>query len=203
MSVYPVTSYYPLSYLPSVYNTEPITLDADYVNNLISLGVTDYFTPMQFSTNPLFASVDTFNQNVGILQTAVDSLNKILTLTDSLQQINDPTQEIIDEYTQQINDIIKNSTFDDLNVFNQTLNINGENIDLNVPLFDPDTYTIEEYEKLISEKYDNLFQTLQNLSFTLPSETTFNPYNITFSTNTSQAFNLSSLNSQTLELLLL
>jgi hypothetical protein len=204
MSTLPVTSYYPLTYLPTVYNTEPVTFNPEYVNNLIALGITDYFSPTQFATNPLYANIDSFNQNVGILQTAVNSLDKILTLTDELKEINDPTQEIIDEYTKEINDIIQNSTFDNLNVFNQTLDVNGENIDLNVPLFDPDTYSIEEYEKLISDKYDSLFNTLQNLSFTLPFETTFNPYDMTnYLTSTSQAFDLSSLTPQTLELLLL
>jgi hypothetical protein len=204
MSTLPVTSYYyPITYLPTTYNTEPITFNPEYVNNLIALGVTDYFSPTQFVTNPLFANVDSFNQNVGILQTAVNSLDRILTLTDTLKSINNPTQEIIDDYTKEINDIIQNTTFNDLNVFDQTLNIDGQNINLNVPLFDPNTYTIDEYEKIISDKYDNLFQTLQNLSFTLPFETTFNPYNITYPTNTLQAFDISSLTPQTLELLLL
>ena len=205
MSTLPVTlNYYPpISYLPSLINTEPITFSPEYINNLIALRVTDYFSPTQFVTNPLFAKVDNFNQNVGILQTAINSLDKILTLTDILKNINDPTQEIIENYTKEINDIIQNTTFNDLNVFDQTLNINGQNINLNIPLFDLNIYTIKEYEKLISDKYDNLFQTLQHLSFTLPYETTFNPYNITYPTNTFKAFNISSLSPETLELLLI
>ncbi|WP_456479442.1 hypothetical protein [Nautilia sp.] len=198
-----VNAYYPLTYLPSVFNTAPVTFNPEYINNLIALRITDYFSPTQFATNPLFANVDTFNQNVGILQTAVNSLEKILTLTDTLKEINDPTQEIIDEYTKEINDILQNTTFNNLNVFNQTLEINGEQINLNVPLFDPNTQTIEEYTKLISEKYDSLFKILQNINFTLPYETSFNPYNIYFPTYTSQVFNYSSITPQTLELLLL
>ena len=203
MATLPVTSYYPLTYLPSVYNTEPVTFNPEYIENLISLGVTDYFTPTQFATNPLFANIDTFNQNVGILQTAVNSLDKILTLTDTLKEINDPTQEIIDEYTKEINDIIQNTTFNDLNVFNQTLDINGEEVNLSIPLFDPNSQTIDEYTKLISDKYNELFDTLQNISFTLPFETSFNPYSIYYPTSAYQAFNLSNLTPQTLELLLL
>ncbi|ACM92541.1 hypothetical protein NAMH_0589 [Nautilia profundicola AmH] len=204
MATLPITSYYyPLTYLPSVYNTQPVTFNPEYIENLISLRVTDYFSPTQFATNPLFASVDTFNQNVGILQTAVNSLEKVLTLTDTLKEINNPTQEIIDEYTKEINDILQNTTFDNLNVFNQTLDINGEKVNLSIPLFDPNTQTIEEYTKLVSDKYNSLFETLQNISFTLPIETTFNPYNIYYPTNTLSAYNLSSLTPQTLELLLL
>ncbi|GAB6074644.1 hypothetical protein [Nautilia lithotrophica] len=203
MALLPVNTYYPLTYLPSVFNTKPVTFNPEYINNLIALRITDYFSPTQFATNPLFANVDTFHQNVGILQTAVNSLEKILTLTDTLQQINNPTQEIINEFTEEINDIIKNTEFDGLNVFQQTLNINGEDINLNIPLLDPNNQTIEEYTKLISEKYDSLFKTLQNISFTLPFETSFNPYNIYFPIYTSQAFNYYSITPQTLELLLL
>ncbi len=48
---------YPLSYLPSVYNTTPITLNPEYVNNLLALNITDYFSSTQFNANPLFANV--------------------------------------------------------------------------------------------------------------------------------------------------
>jgi len=203
MSTLPVTAYYPITYLPGVFNTQPVTFDPDYIDNLIALKVTDYFSPSQFATNPLFAQVDTFNQNVGILQTAVNSLEKVLTLTDALKEIDNPTQEIIDEYTNEINDIIGSSTFDGLSVFNQTLDLNGTEVDLSVPLFNPDTQTIEEYTKILSEKYDDLFKTLQNITFTIPAQTSFNPYNIYYPTNTYSAFNLNTLNPQTLELLLL
>ena len=203
MALLPLNTYYSLTYLPGIFNTKPITFNSEYINNLIALRVTDYFSPTQFAINPLFANVDTFHQNVGILQTAVNSLEKILTLTDTLLQINNPTQEIINEFTEKINDILKNTTFESLNVFNQTLDIKGARINLNVPLFDPNTQTIEEYVKLISEKYDSLFKTLQNISLTLPFETSFNPYSINFPKYASQAFNYFSITPQTLELLLL
>lgn len=199
-----VSSYYPISYLPTYpYNTEPITFNSDYINNLISLGVTDYFSPTQFVTNPLFANVDSFNQNVGILQTATSSLEKVLTLIDDLKNINDPTQDIINQFETEINDILKNTTYDNLNVFDQTLNIDGQNVNLSVPLYNPDTYTIEEYEKVISDKYNSFYSTLQNLTFTLPTQTTFNPYSIYYPTSTYQAFDYSTINPETLELLLL
>ncbi|MEO1927465.1 MAG: hypothetical protein ABGX26_02095 [Nautiliaceae bacterium] len=193
---------YPLSYLPSVYNTTPITLNPEYVNNLLALNITDYFSPTQFNTNPLFANVDTFNQNIGILQTAVNSLDKILTLTDELKELNPKSEEIINNFTQEINDIIQNTTFNDINVFNQTLNINDKEVDLNIPLFDPNTQTIEEYEKLIQEKYDSLYDTLNNLSFSLPTQTDFNPYEIYYPTNQLSAFNLNLLTPTDIALLL-
>jgi hypothetical protein len=199
-----VNSYYPISYLPAyTYNTEPITFNSDYINNLISLGVTDYFSPTQFVTNPLFANVDSFNQNVGILQTATSSLEKVLTLIDDLKNINNPTQDVVNEFETEINDILKNTTYDNLNIFDQTLNIDGQNINLSVPLYDPNTYTIEEYEKVVGDKYNSLYSTLQNLTFTLPSQTSFNPYNIYYPQTSYNAFDYSAITPDTLELLLL
>jgi len=199
----PVQGYYPLSYLPSVFNTKPVTFQPEYINNLIALRVTDYFTPTQFAANPLFAKVDDFHQNIGILQTAINSLNKILTLSATLKEINDPTQDIIDKYTNEINEIIQNTKFNGLNVFQQTLDINNEKISLNIPVFDPNSQSIEEYTKLISEKYNSLFKTLQKISFTLPFETSFNPYNLFFPTSASYAFNYSFITPEILELLFL
>jgi len=198
-----INSYYPISYLPIYpYNTQTVTFNPEYINNLIALGVTDYFSPTQFVTNPLFATVDNFNQNVGILQTATSSLEKILTLVNDLKNINEPTQDIINEFETEINDIINNTTFNNLNVFNRTLDINGEKIDLNVPLFDPNVYTIEEYEKIINQTYNNLFSTLQNLTFTLPINTQYNSFE-TLPASTYSAFNLNNITPDTLELLLL
>jgi len=201
MATLPVTSYYPLTYLPSLNYTQPVTFDPEYVNNLISLGVTDYFTPTQFATNPLFAQVDSFHQNVGILQTAVDSLDKVLTLVDDLKNITEPSEEIIQEFSDEINSILQNTTYNDSPVFNQTLTIGDQNIDLNVPLFNPDTYTIQEYEKLISEKSGDLFKALQNIDFSLPFSSADTYTSIL--QNPLIAYNIELLNPQTLELLLI
>jgi hypothetical protein len=204
-----VSTYYPLSYLPIYpYNTTNLTFDPEYINDLISLGVTDYFSPTQFATNPLFATTDTFNQNVGILQTAVDGLSNILTLVDDLKNINEPTEDVIKEFSDEINNIISNTTFDNLNVFDQTLNIDGQNVDLSIPTFDPNTTNIEDYYKLLEDKYNSLTDLLQNISFTLPFENSFNPtefstyYDLLNSSTLYNAYDLSNLTPQTLELLL-
>jgi len=199
----PLNGYYPLTYLPSIYNTKPVTFNPEYIKNLISLRITDYFSPSQFAQNPLFAKIDTFHQNIGILQTALKSLEKILTLTDALKQINNPSEEIINEFQKQINDIINDCKFNGLNIFQQKININGKKIDLNIPVFKPETQTIEQYSKLISKKYDSLFKTLKHLSFTLPFETSFNPSQLYYTAFTSQTFNYTLITPQALELLLL
>jgi len=48
-----------------------------------------------------------------------------------------------------------------------------------------------------------LFKTLQKISFTLPFETSFNPYNLFFPTSASYAFNYSFITPEILELLFL
>jgi len=202
LSINPYEYYYPVSYLPSVYNSEPITLNPDYVDNLIALNVTDYFSPTQFATNPLFANVDSFNQNVGLLQTTVNSLDKILTLADTYKDLTPLSDDLLQDFATQVNDILNNTTYDNLNVFDQTIKLNDQDVNLSVPVFNPDTQTIEEYTKLLQNKYDSLYKTLQNLSFTLPTQTNFNPYEASIPTTTLSAFDLNSITPQTLELLL-
>ncbi|NPA10934.1 MAG: hypothetical protein GXO62_01670 [Epsilonproteobacteria bacterium] len=170
MEINPYYTYYPLSFLPIYPNTQPVTFDPEYVENLISLGVTDYFSPTQFATNPLFANVDTFNQNVGILQTAVNGISKIMDLLDSLKEISNPSEDVLKTFEDQINKIIQDTTFNDLPVFSQTLKIGDEDVDLSIPLFNPDQITVDDYSKLIEDKFNNLSDTLKNVTFTLPFE---------------------------------
>jgi hypothetical protein len=201
---------YPLSYLP-IYpqiNPPPVTYDTDYVNNLLALRITDYFTPSQFASNPLFAKVDEFNQNIGILQTATNSIEKILTYVNDLQNLNNPTKDILKTYADEINSIINDTKFNDIPVFEQSLKIGNENLSLSIPEFNPDTTNVQEYAKLLEEKQENIFNALQQLSIQTPLENTnFNPASFeTFSSllnsgSLIQAYNANIINPKTLEIL--
>ncbi|WP_456488136.1 hypothetical protein [Caminibacter pacificus] len=204
-----MSTIYPLSYLPiNPIQTVPVTFNYDYISHLESLGVTDYFLPSQFAQNPLFAQVDEFHQNIGILQTANNALDTILTYVDMLKNINNPTQDVLKEIADEINSVINNTTFDNLNVFSQTINIGDDKLNLSIPAFTPDT-DIEKYEELLLKQKDNIFSALQNLSITTPLSTqNVNP--VDFETFTSllssgtllNAYNTELINPQTLELLL-
>jgi hypothetical protein len=152
--VYPI-NYYPISFLPITPLNEPITFNPEYIQNLQALGVFDYFLPSQFVTNPLFAQVSDFNQTIGILQTATNSLEKILTLVGDIKNTN-PPEDVIKTLQDEINSIINNTTFNDKNVFASTLNIDGKTINLSVPTFNPDNMTLDEYYDLINSKYTDL-----------------------------------------------
>jgi hypothetical protein len=201
---------YPLSYLPiNPIQTKPITFDYDYISHLQSLGVTDYFLPTQFAQNPLFAKVDEFHQNVGVLQTATNAIDKILTYVDVLKNINEPTEDILKEIAKEINHVIKNTTFNDQNVFSQKLKIGDKELNLSIPAFTPDT-DIEKYEELLLKQKDNIFEALQNLSLNTPfnQNNNFNPFEAnklnSFLENGTlyQAYNKNLINPYTLELLL-
>jgi len=203
-----MSTIYPLSYLPiTPIQTTPITFNYDYISHLESLGVTDYFLPSQFVQNPLFAQVDEFNQNIGLLQTATDAIDKILTYIDQLKEINNPTEEILKEFSDEINSIINNTTFNDLNVFSQTISLGDDKLDLSIPVFTPDT-DIEKYEELLLKQKDNIFSALQNLSLTLPNQIETNPVEFeTFeellnSGTLLSAYNNNLINPQILEFLL-
>ena len=200
MATLPVTSYYPLTYLPSVYNTEPVTFEPEYIENLISLGVTDYFSPTQFATNPLFAQTADFNQNVGFLQTAIQALDSVLTLIKDFNDINGETEKSLELLSKEINNIIQNTRFDSLNVFEQKISIGDEKLDLTVPIYNPNSFSLEKYTDLILKKYDSLNEALKKLSFELPVyKTDYNPvsfetfFNLYNTGTLLQAYNLSYL----------
>jgi len=165
---------YPLSFLPyytyPLTSSQPITFDSNYIQNILALNVLDYISIDQFNSNPLFAQVDTFHQNVGFIQTAATAIEKMLTLIDNLKDAPDALNTLQEE----LNDIVKNTTFNDIPVFSQTLDIDGEKLDLSIPLFNPDEISIEEYEKLLQDKYDNFIDVLKNMSLKLPFENEFN-----------------------------
>ena len=196
--VYPI-NYYPISFLPITPLNEPITFNPEYIQNLQALGVFDYFLPSQFVTNPLFAQVSDFNQTIGILQTATNSLEKILTLVGDIKNTN-PPEDVIKTLQDEINSIINNTTFNDKNVFASTLNIDGKTINLSVPTFNPDNMTLDEYYDLINSKYTDLLNTYKNLSLNLPE---FNPneFNLT-NYNLYNAYNFQNLSPDILQILL-
>ena len=199
---------YPLSYLPiNPLQNEPVTFNYDYISHLQSLGITDYFMPSQFASNPFFATVDEFHQNVGLLQTASDSLEKILSYIDTLKSINTPTQEVLEEIGDEINSVINNTSFNGTNLFSQTIQLNDQNLSLSIPLFTPDT-DIEKYEEIIKKQQENIFDALKNINFSLPFTQNTNPLNFeTLSEmlntqNLTNVYNTSSITPQTLDLLL-
>ena len=193
-------SIYPLSYLPVTFQTTtPVTFNRDYISHLMALRVTDFFLPSQFAQNPLFAKVDEFHQNIGILQTASSALEKILSLTDILK--TDPPEEIVESLTQEINEIINDTTFNGTNVFSSVLNINDNELKLSIPVYTPDM-SIEEYEKLLLEKQEDIFDAIKNLTLTLPfSENTDITKLYAFS-NLTSAYNLYSINPEIVNFLL-
>ncbi|WP_457561368.1 hypothetical protein [Caminibacter sp.] len=198
---------YPLSFLVSPINTRPITFNPDYVEHIQALNLLDYFTPTQFASNPLFAQVDELNQNIGVLQTASNSIEKILTIIDTIKQINNPTEDVLKELADEINSTIKNTTFDNLPVFSQSLKIGDDEIKLAIPEFAPDT-NIEDYEKILLEKQKDIFEALKNLNTLNPFENNLpNPENfetfLSLLNNGSllQAYNTELINPENLQLL--
>ena len=205
-----INKFYPLSFLPiQPYQTKPITFTYDYIKNLRTLGVTNFFTPSQFTNNPLFAKVDEFHQKIGILQTATNAVDKILSYVDILKNINKPTEEILKKISEEINSTVKNTTFNDLPVFNQTLKIGDKDFSLSIPVFNPDEMSIEKYEKLLLEKKESFIDALKEFSLQTPfSNTKINPVDFeTFSSilksgSLLQAYHTNIIDPLTLEFLL-
>ncbi len=162
---------YNISKISPIYNP-------NYVNNLIGNGiVSDYFSPITIAQNPLFQQVNNLNENIGILQTATNGIDKILNYIDILKSINPDEKKVINDLVNEINTTIKNTTFNSTSIFNQTLKIGTENIYLSIPLLDLNKTTIEDYEKFLTQKKQDIFNILKNISINLPIKTTFNPFN--------------------------
>ena len=203
-----MSSIYPLSFLISPINTQPITFNYDYISHIEALNLLDYFTPTQFATNPLFAQVDTINENIGLLQTANNAIEKILNYIDIYKEINTPTEDVLKTLANEINSVIENTNYNSLPVFNQTVTLGDNEIKLDIPEFTPDT-DIQEYEKLLLEKQKDIFETLQNIDTLTPfNSNTINP--VDFETFTSllnngsliQAYNTHLINPENIQLLL-
>jgi hypothetical protein len=199
---------YPLSYIVSPLNTKPITFNYDYISHIQALNLLDYFTPTQFASNPLFAQVDEFHQNIGVLQTASNAIEKILTIVDTIKNLNNPTEDVLKDLANEINETIKNTTFDNLPVFSQSLKIGDDEIKLAIPEFTPDT-NIEKYEKILTQKQKDIFEAIKNLNTINPLEKlNTNPADFetfTFLLNSGsliQAYNTELINPENLQLLL-
>jgi hypothetical protein len=203
-----MSTIYPLSFLVSPINTQPITFNQDYIEHLEALNVLDYFLPSQFASNPLFAQVDSLNQNIGLLQTANNAIETVLEYIDAYKNLNNPTEDALKELSQEINDVLKNTTFNDMSVFNQTITIGDNQIKLEIPEFTPDT-NLDEYEKLLLEKQKDIFNVLNNIDTLTPfNSNEVNP--IDFETFTSllnsgtllQAYNTGLINPLNIQMLL-
>lgn len=182
----------------------------NYVNNLIANNIPqDFFTPGIAAQNPIFSQVNNLNEKIGILQTATNGIDKILNYIDVLKQINPNEKEVINDLVNEINSTIKNTTYNSTPVFGQTLSIGDKNINLSLPLLDLNKTTIEDYEKLLTQKQKDLFNVLENVSIELPTQVKFNPNDIeTFETllnsgELTQAYNTEMINPLTLQLLML
>ena len=185
-----------------------INLNQDYISNLIANGlIQDYFLPSSINQNPLFSQVNDLNEKIGILQTASEGIDKILNYIDVIKNINPADKEVLNDLINDINSTIKNTSFNSSPVFNQTLKIGDKNINLSLPLLDLNKTTIEDYEKLLTQKQKDIFNILENVSVETSLNTNFNPYdtetfeNILNSGLLTTAYKEDLINPQTLELL--
>jgi len=181
----------------------------DYVSHLIANGlIQDYFDPSQIEQNPFFYNVNDFNEKIGILQTATQGIDTILNYVDILKNVNPDEKDVLSELTNEINSNIKNTSFDSSPVFNQTLQIGGQNVDLSLPVFNLNNTSIEEYEKLLTQKQKDIFNVLDNVTIQTPMNTNFNPFdmdtfeNILNSGLLTTAYQNAVIEPETLELLL-
>lgn len=185
-----------------------LNLNYNYISNLIANNlIEDYFLPSQIKQNPFFSNINELNEKIGILQTATNGINTILNYIDILKNINPNEKEIINDLTNEINSTIKNTTFESLPVFSQTLKIGDQNINLSIPTFNLNKTSIEDYEKLLTQKQKDIFNILDEINFQSPLNTNFNPYNtqtfesILNSGILTSAYKENIINPETLELL--
>ena len=181
------------------------TYNYDYISNIIANGlIQDFFVPGLAAQNPILPQADTFNQNVGILQTATNGIDKILQYVDTIKELNPNDTDLIQSLSDDINDTIKNTTFDNIPVFKDTIQLDNQKIDLSIPTFDANTMDIEEYEKLLKEKKESFYDILNDISIQSPflqdNKINFDSYNMeTFedivnSGNLLNAYNLNVIN---------
>ena len=168
-----------LSFLWQIPQIEP-TRNYDYISNIIANGlIQDFFVPGIAAQNPFLKQVNDFNQNIGILQTATNGISQILQYIDILKNVNPNEENVLKELSSQINDVIKNTTYNSIPVFQESIQVNNQKVNLAIPTFNPNNMSIEDYEKLLQTKQKNLFETLNNLSLELPineQNNAFNPF---------------------------
>ena len=154
-----------------------MNLNYDYISNLIANNmIQDYFLPSEIGQNPFFSNVMDLNEKIGVLQTATQGISTILSYVDILKNVNPNEKEVINDLVKEINSTIKNTTFNSLPVYNQTLKIGDKNINLSIPLLDLNKTTIEDYENLLMKKQKDIFNILDNIAIQTPINTNFNPY---------------------------
>jgi len=184
----------------------PVILNPKFVLNETALNVINDQLELKTSNqNPFFANVNNFNQNIGILQTAVQGMNEILQMGDILKNFSTPDKEILNNFSKQINSIIQNTAFMNIPVFNNSVEINGEKINLSIPKFEPQKTDLKTYFQEIQKKQESLQNVLKNLAFTSPIEKEYNPQKIlqtVLKENGTNLYNLELLNLQNLQLLL-
>jgi len=155
------------------------TRNYDYISNIIENGlIQDFFVPGIAAQNPLFQQVNNFNENVGILQTATQGIDEILNYVDILKNVNPEDKNVMSDLANEINDVIKNTNYNSIPVFQDKLQVNGNNVDLSIPTFDINNTNITDYEKLLTQKQKDLFEVLNNISLELPGESNFNPNSV-------------------------
>ncbi len=199
---------YPLSFLVSPLNTQPITFNSDYIQHLEALNIIDYFTPSQFVSNPMFSSVDEYNQKIGLLQSAQKAIDTALDYIDTIKNINNPTKETLQSLQQDINGIFKNITFNDLNVFKQEIKLPDGSVSLKIPEFSLNT-PIDKYEETLLKKQKDIFSAIQALQTQTPFQNqNTNPVsfeilnNLLQNGNLTQVYNTGLLNPENLAFLL-
>ena len=167
-----------LSLLWQIPQIEP-TRNYDYISNIIANGlIQDFFVPGIAAQNPFLKQVNDFNQNIGILQTATNGISQILNYVDILKNINPNQEQVFKELTNELNDVIKNTSYNSIPVFQEKIQLNNQNVNLSIPTLDLSNINIEDYEKLLTKKQEDLFKVLNNISLEVPTHApnNFNSY---------------------------
>ena len=155
------------------------TRNDDYISNIIANGlIQDFFVPGIAAQNPFLKQVNDFNQNIGILQTATNGITQILNYVNILKNVNPNQEQVLKELTNQINNVIKNTTYNSIPVFQEKIQLNNQNVNLSIPTLDLSNINIEDYEKLLTKKQEDLFKVLNNISLEVPTHApnNFNSY---------------------------
>ena len=199
-----------LSLLWQIPQIEP-TRNYDYISNIIANGlIQDFFVPGIAAQNPFLKQVNDFNQNIGILQTATNGISQILNYVDILKNINPNQEQVFKELTNELNDVIKNTSYNSIPVFQEKIQLNNQNVNLSIPTLDLSNMNIEDYEKLLTKKQEDLLKVLNNISLEVPTHApnNFNPYEsealqeIITSGELVNAYNANLINPFTFQLLL-
>jgi len=196
----------PISYfsVPEV-QIPPFILNPDYFLNATALNlINDEIELNPINQTPFLSNVNNFNQNIGILQTAIKGLDEILQIGDILKTFTNPDKEILKEFENQINSIINNTTFLNTPVYKNTIEINGTKIDLTIPKFEPEKIDLKTYFEEIEKKETSLKNVLENLALNNNFENNFKPQEILkdiLQENSPDIYNLELINPENIQFL--